>query len=280
MAPELVAYRAAVAEALQEIEPHLHAVESLEKAELVLASFLAGPEATGLGLDPDAVGPTVLNAVRSALVGRSHNPPPVDPRAIVRIHLLSQIDARWWGDRPSYRTGRDLLAAPELVGPTDRGPVAFRYRQQAGNRPVRLLRAVERRLLPRRRPHTAGLLFARARPELVLLLGELAAEFAATAPPGTPALWVNSLARSVDHQNRLRDLGYTATMPSAHCVGYAADLEMRWFSHFGADAHLRRVLLDRMVAGDINLIDEGQVWHVCLSPSAAQRLMKEWTCVE
>ena len=56
-----------------------------------------------------------------------------------------------------------------------------------------------------------------------------------SSPPGTPPLWVTSLTRSVGHQRHLRSLGYAALLPSAHCVGYAADVEMSWFRRFGAD---------------------------------------------
>ncbi len=99
------------------------------------------------------------------------------------------------------------------------------------------------------------------------MLNQLATEFAALAPAGTPPLWVTSLARSVEHQHHLRALGYSAALPSAHCAGYAADVEMAWFRRFGADSVLRGLLLDLQQAGDINVIDEGQAWHVCLSPA-------------
>ena len=77
------------------------------------------------------------------------------------------------------------------------------------------------------------------------LLNELALDFASSAPPGTPALWVTSLTRSVQHQQHLRDLGYAAMIPSAHCFGFASDVEMRWFAEFGADQTLAQLLLER-----------------------------------
>jgi hypothetical protein len=114
--------------------------------------------------------------------------------------------------------------------------------------------------------------FSRTRPALMTLLNRIADRFAAAAPAGTPRLWVTSLARSVSHQLRLAALGYPAMLPSAHCVGYAADVEMAWYRQFGADRTLAGLLLDLRAAGELNVIDEGQVWHVCLHPGAAARL--------
>jgi hypothetical protein len=46
-------------------------------------------------------------------------------------------------------------------------------------------------------------------------------------------------------------------------------VEMAWFRRFGAHRVLQRVLLERQATGDINVIDEGQAWHVCLRPGVS-----------
>jgi hypothetical protein len=130
--------------------------------------------------------------------------------------------------------------------------------------------------MPRRQPHTAGIRFTHARPELIALLNQLALEFAAAAPPGTPALWVTSATRSAEHQRHLRDLGYAAMIPSAHCFGFASDVEMRWFAEFGADRILAELLLERQRSGLCNVIDEGQAWHVCINPAAVEELRRAY----
>ncbi len=77
------------------------------------------------------------------------------------------------------------------------------------------------------------------------------------------------MARSVAHQHRLRSLGYPAVLPTPHCVGYAVDVEMAWFRRFrGRLGALACLLLERQDSGDANIIDEGQVWHVCVNPAA------------
>lgn len=61
-------------------------------------------------------------------------------------------------------------------------------------------------------------------------------------------------------------------LPSSHCVGYACDLETLWFRQFDRDNVLARILLERQESGQINAIDEGYAWHVCVNPLARDEL--------
>jgi hypothetical protein len=274
--PDLTAYRAAVADLLAEIAGRA-GLDDAPAVERVIAGRIAEPEfaavlaATPNGMD-EAAG-RLLREVRD--YQPSTRSSAADLGAHVRIHLFAQIEIMWWGSSPGYRTDADLLSCADLVdleALRRRGQLGFRYRRQAHAFLVRAVRAAERRTRPDRAPRTAGLRCARARPEVVALLNQLSSEFALAAPPGTPPLWVTSLARSVEHQHRLRALGYAASLPSSHCVGYAMDLEMRWFRQFGADGALKAMLLGCQHAGDCNVIDEGQAWHVCIGPAGAARL--------
>jgi hypothetical protein len=47
---------------------------------------------------------------------------------------------------------------------------------------------------------------------------------------------------------------------------------MTWFRQFGADWVLQDVLFEYQRAGDINVIDEGQAWHICVRPGAGRAL--------
>lgn len=212
-------------------------------------------------------------AAKLAFEVRTYEPSPrsaaASLAALVRISLLAQIDSVWWGRSPGYECDADLRDSTELVDLDQLAAgsqLTFRYRHQASTLLTRAARSAERRTLPGRSPRTAGLAMAMARPQTVAWLSQLAADFADVAPDGTPPLWVTSLARSVEHQRHLKTLGYIALLPSSHCVGYAADIEMKWYRKFHAHRILRGLLLDRQRAGEVNVIDEGQAWHICLSP--------------
>jgi len=202
-----------------------------------------------------------------------------DLTALVRIYLLSRVDVLWWRDAPTFLTDDQVRTSAELVDLEwlrRRGLIEFRYQEQPATVVGRGLRAARRRLLPAATPRTAGLLFRRARREMIAFLNDLAREFAAVAPDRTPPLWVTSLARSAEHQYRLRRLGYAAMVPSGHCLGWAADVELEWYERFGARSALAGLLLARQDAGEVNVVDEGQAWHVCLAPDARRRYRRAY----
>jgi hypothetical protein len=276
---DLGSYRAAVTDLQNEIAERI-AVEDIRRAETVLVDRLHEPEFVAvLSATPDGVAESVqrllleLHNYRPNARSSAHNLP-----ALIRIYLLSRIETAWWREIPPYVTNTDLLEATDLVD-LDRlqraGALSFRYRRQATTLPARAGRVAERLLWPDRVPRTAGLRFTRTRPEVVMLLNDIASQFAHRSPRSTPPLWVTSLARSVEHQHRLRSLGYAAMLPSSHCLGYGIDLEMSWMCRRGAGDRLAAVLLDRQRVGDVNLIDEGQAWHLCLSPDAVADLRRD-----
>ncbi len=273
---DVAVYRQAVTDVLAELAGRGRG-PSVAVAERVLGRRLREPEfafvlsATPSG--PDAAIQRILRDVRSYRPRSSNSAG--DLAAMIRITLLTQIDVLWWGHVRPYKYDADVLAAPELLdldALRRDGRVVFRYRHQAATLVARAVRTAERAAAPSRAPATAGLRFACARAELVVLLNQIAADFARLAPPGTPRLWVTSVARSVAYQRHLRALGYAALLPSAHCVGYAADVEMSWFRQFEADHVLQAVLVGHQRDGDLNVIDEGQAWHVCVRPGAGRAL--------
>ncbi|MDH6280303.1 DUF5715 family protein [Prescottella agglutinans] len=195
---------------------------------------------------------------------------------LVRVYLLHQIDVLWWGDQPPYETSRDVTDAADLVdldGLRQRGMLRFRYRRQPPTFAHRVLRAARRRIPPQLSPPSAGLRYTRARPEAVALLNQIADQFVERCGgAGTRAaragVWVNSAVRSAAHQDHLRGLGYSALRPSSHCSGYAMDVAVEWLQPTGGDVVLKAILLERQDAGEINVIDEGQAWHICLGPNS------------
>lgn len=273
---DVAAYRDAVTAVLAELAGPSRYL-TVENAERLLARRLREPAfvavLSAVPKGPEAAIRRVLGEVRS--YRRSACSSAEDLPAMIRIALLAQIDLLWWGHLPEYRADAEVFAATDLLQlePLRQdNMLLFRYRLQATTLLGRAARSAERRAAPERAPRTAGLRFPCARAELIVLLNQIAREFAGVAPRGTPPLWVTSLTRSVEHQRHLRALGYAALLPSAHCVGYAADLEMTWFRRFNADKILQALLLDRQDAGEVNVIDEGQAWHVCVRPGVGRAL--------
>jgi hypothetical protein len=271
--PDLDAYRAAVADLVASFE-RSDAAASPRLAGRILSRRLADPDiAAVIDHTPQGSAGALERLLLEVRAYRpSSRPAATSLPGLLRISLLAQVDALWWGREVPYPTDASVTGATDLLDLDvlrQGGLLRFRYRRQPGSLAARAARSIERRALPGRAPVTAGMWLARARPAAVAMLNQIAAQFAEAAPRGTPPLWVTSLARSVEHQRRLRALGYTALLPSAHCAGQAADVEMAWFRRFGADRALARVLLAWQQSGDVSVIDEGQAWHICLRPGVS-----------
>lgn len=273
----LTDYRAAVGDLAGEADRRLRpggppSAESLVGEHLGRPEFASVLSRVESGVDAVAARLTreIDNYQPSARSSASNLP------TFIRILLLSQIDAAWWSGVTPFVADSDVLGSSELV---DLSPLRsakmlqFQYRTQSTRLPGRARDWAQRQALPAFRPRTAGLRFTRARPEVIAVVNQIARELAAALPPRSPQLWVTSMARSVEHQHRLRSLGYAAVLPSSHCVGYACDVEMDWFRRFDQDNLLACLLLDRQEAGQLNVIDEGQAWHLCVNPLACDELL-------
>ncbi|MFI2711102.1 hypothetical protein ACH495_13335 [Micromonospora sp. NPDC018662] len=278
--PDLAAYRAAVADLLIEVGALADAPSSTAR-QVLLDQRLREPAIAAV---LDATPQGLIGARETLLLEMARYQPNArssahDLTALVRIFLLSRVDVLWWRDSPTFRTDDQVRTSTELVDLEwlrRRGLLEFRYREQPATVLGRGLHAVRRRVRPDASPRTAGLLFRRARREVIAFLNDLAREFAAVTRPGTPPLWVTSLARSAEHQYRLRRLGYAAMVPSGHCLGWAADVELDWYERFGARTALAGLLLARQDAGEVNVVDEGQAWHLCLAPAARRRYRRAY----
>ena len=197
-----------------------------------------------------------------------------------RLLLLQQIDVLWWSAAAPFVDDAEVRACPDLVAL--RGQVGFHYKVATRAWPTRARNYAVRRWAPDHEPRSSGLSYDRARPAVLGLLNDVAARFAAAEPAWSRGLWVNCLVRSEAVQERLRELGYSAATASSHCAGYAADVEMTWLARHGRVTPLQEILLGLRDEGTINLIDEGQAWHLCLSPAWVshyeQRYEERWTC--
>ena len=273
---QLLDYRAVVDDLVKEAGRHPRPSD-LPAAEGLIAKRLEQPEFTVVLSRLDGG----MDVVVGRLIDEIRNYQPSvrssasDLPAFVRIFLLSQVDSIWWARTVPFVSDADVLCSTELV---DLRPLRsakmlqFQYRAQPAGLPGRARDWAQRQVVPAVRPATAGLRFTRSRPVVVAVINQIARELATVLPPRTPCLWVNSIVRSVEHQRRLRSLGYAAVLPSSHCAGYAFDLEMHWFRRFDQENLLARLLLERQETGQLNVIDEGQVWHLCVNPLACDEL--------
>lgn len=255
---------AEVADAVRGPDPgHDRLREALRRA------LATGPAAVVLQRVPGGPDVVVERCVEAVTAFES-NPrsSAADEAGIVRVLLLQQVDLAWWGVDGQFATDDDVRATPalrDLRGETD---LRFQYAVQTGTLSRRLRQKAIRTFRPSREPGGAGMALPYARPELIGVLNEISDRVASLLPGSAPRIWVNSTTRSVSHQRHLQSLGFSAFEPSAHCLGWAADIEMTWYRRLGHDGALRDTLLDLRDRHILNVIDEGRAWHVCLNPAA------------
>ena len=163
--PDTGPYREAVAELVAEFSQFDDS--DLLSAELTLERRLAEPVFNSVLDDtPDGRDTTIaklLFEVRNYESCERNSPRSL--AALVRISMLAQIEAVWWGRDDCYETDDDLLDATELTDLDELDAIdqlSFRYRHQAATLLSRAARSAERRTLPGRSPRTAGLWLAKA----------------------------------------------------------------------------------------------------------------------
>jgi hypothetical protein len=272
----LLGYRAAVDDLVQEASRQPRESASAA-AETLVSRRLREPELRAvlsrLDEGPDAAAAGLIREIRDYLPGAHSSAGSL--AAFLRVLLLSQIDSVWWSGTIPFASDADVLGSAELVdlGALKSAQVLkFQYRAQPAGLLGRARDWARHKALPELRPRVSGLRFTCSRPVVVAVVNQIALDFAAAIPPGTPRIWVTSMVRSVEHQYRLRSLGYPAVLPSAHCAGYACDLEKTWFCRHDPGNLLGRLLFERQDAGQLNVIDEGPTWHLCVNPNACEDL--------
>ena len=270
--PDLARYRDAVADLLIEIASHT-GPEDLAKAEKVLTERLADAEfAPVLAASPEGCPAAVDRLLREV---RHYQPDArncaADLTAHIRIHLFALIDVMWWGSTRAFVTDSDLLHSAELADLEPlrrRGELHFRYRRQARTLPLRAVRAADRRLRPGPHPAHRGPAL-RPGPAGSGHPAQPAGRRLRRAPRrrhprcGSPA-WPGASSTSAG-------CARSGTRPP--CPARTASAT-RWTSRCPGSAGSARagvlegLLLERQRAGEVNAIDEGQTWHLCLSPAA------------
>ncbi|PWW24060.1 hypothetical protein JD79_03238 [Geodermatophilus normandii] len=271
--PDLAGYRRAV----DEVVRYLHGGAAPGPAAAPVLDRAAGIPELRAVLDRVPGGADVaLERIARQLAGFLPNPRSnaATPATLLRIGLLQQIDVAWWGSVTPFADDDAVRRSPQLtaLAPLRRQRrLAFRYRIGTTALPGRARNYAVRRWAPDHEPRSSGLSYPLARPAMVSLLNEVAGRFAAAARPWRGTMWVNCIVRSTAVQQRLQQLGYSALLPSAHCTGHAADVEMAWLRRHGVAPALEDVLTAYRDEGVLNVIDEGQAWHVCLAPAHAGR---------
>lgn len=183
-----------------------------------------------------------------------------------------KIERIWYAGYSPYQTESEILSDIELINFKKVQKSFFTFIhliEKPGTRIINSLRRRVRFLINHPAGRTMGLMNVYAKPAMFNYLNYVSILVAKDIGEKKPFPYlVNSIIRSVEHQNHLQTIGYPALDESAHCIGYAADLEQFWYQKNRPDVHLAltKILENHRQSQIINLMNYGRFWHVCLNP--------------
>lgn len=212
-------------------------------------------------------------------------------RELLGILVAQTPDVAWYAAYPRYASPREILADTSLCcfeRLRSDFEVKFQYVRYYAHPLMRVpnaLRLRYRRVTNHPGRYTQGLSLTRSTRAIAALVNTICEQIQADRPRAAPRiLLVNSILRSQQEQQALARIGYIAPRTSSHLNGYAVDIEQTWYRIHDPDTYraIAGVLDGLFGRHEINLIDEGTHWHICLNPAyigqydaALQRWMEQ-----
>ncbi|GJD20967.1 hypothetical protein RIVM261_059230 [Rivularia sp. IAM M-261] len=201
-------------------------------------------------------------------------------KTLIRILLEQQIERYWYGDYSAYENDTDIQNDKELIDLKDslkiKNRIWFTLTILNEDSFFKLFNYIHRKircLSNHPAKGTVGMRITKCKPAIIALLNEINQNINECIGQAKPTkLQINSILRTVVHQKHLSSLGYWAPATTSHARGYAADIEREWY--FKEEPKLFQVIQEILhqyyEQSIINLIEEDQVWHVCLNPQCIE----------
>lgn len=190
------------------------------------------------------------------------------------ILLAQYIDFHWYYKFPIYKNEIDLekdvnLKTLKQVKKTHH--ILFNYIVLNEGTLFRYYNSIRKRVhyvLKKPAAHTIGMRTIYCKLEIIALLNEINEEIS-IAYGNVIKLQINSIIRTKEHQQHLVNLGYSAASMSSHSCGYAIDIERSWYllNNKKLFLSIQKTIDMYQKRGIIHLINEGNIWHICLNPS-------------
>ncbi|NES24763.1 MAG: hypothetical protein F6K41_39105 [Symploca sp. SIO3E6] len=194
-------------------------------------------------------------------------------KSLIIILLKQQVEICWYDGFDRYLNSDQIDCDRQLYDLTSRPPryhlnFSFTVLQEAGIH--RFLNSLKRRLrllLNHPAGGTVGMKTVRCKLAIIALLNQLSDDVGKLCRRSV-SLQVNSIIRTVEHQQHLAGLGYWAPQTTSHSTGYAVDIEQAWYAKNDRQLFegIQLVLEDYARRLHLNVIDEERIWHICLNP--------------
>lgn len=178
-----------------------------------------------------------------------------------KILLQQQLDSYWYSGFKRYKTNLEIYNAEDLIYFKDVKNKFTYLELESGEEHISLFRKFLLKVINSPLKNSSGLFLPYAPVPMYNFLNRLCEDL------DIPLVITNTL-RSLEYQDKLLKQGHITPNESSHLYGYTVDVEQKWYKnnapalHKKIETHLQKLEEE----GQVNYVDYGQIWHICLSP--------------
>lgn len=178
-----------------------------------------------------------------------------------KVLLQQQLDSYWYSGFKRYQTNIEIYNDDTLVNFTDHEPIFSYLELEAGKSRVSRWKRFLLNISNSPLKNSVGVFLPYAPVPMYNFLNKLCSDL------GTDIVVTNVL-RSLEYQNKLLNYGHITPNESSHLYGYTVDIEQKWYKDNNTNIHkkIENHLQKLEEEGQINFVDYGRIWHICLSP--------------
>ncbi|QEN05933.1 hypothetical protein EW093_14930 [Thiospirochaeta perfilievii] len=178
-----------------------------------------------------------------------------------KVLLQQQLDSYWYSGFKTYSTNLEIYNDDDLVCFKD-VDTKFQYLPlEDGKYKTSLLKRLMLKITNSPLKYSTGVFLPYAPYPMFNFLNKICQDL-------DTSLVVTNVIRSIEYQERLLKQGHITPYESSHLYGYSVDIDQKWYKKNDPQKHRQIVnyLTKLEDDGQVNFVDYGHIWHICLSP--------------
>lgn len=186
-----------------------------------------------------------------------------------KILLQQQLDSYWYSGFKIYKTNMEIYNDEDLICFKNTKNKFSYLELESGKEHVSLFKSFILNITNSPLKNSSGMFLPYAPVPMYKFLNKLCEDLGIS-------LVITNVIRSVEYQDKLVKEGHIIPNDSSHLYGYTADIEQKWYKKYAASKHkkIENHLKKLEDEGQVNYVDYGQIWHICLSPCALAHYKK------
>lgn len=178
-----------------------------------------------------------------------------------KVLLEQQLDSFWYSDSKIYKTNLEIYNDHNLIYFKEVDPLFSYLEVRPGKEYVSKFKKILLGFMNSPLRNCSGMFLPYAPVQMYNFLNKLCMDL-------NESIVVTNTLRSLEYQNKLRAFGHITPGESSHLYGYTVDIEQLWYKENNKTLYgkIKSHLQYLEEEGQINYIDYGQIWHICLSP--------------